>query len=459
MDFLESLKAKVGQEGGPLVARDAVNQAMIRHWCDAMEDDHPAYTNPDWAAQSPYGEIVAPPAMLNAWTMQGLRPPSRPADAGVDPASEVYQALDGAGYTGVVATNSEHDYLRYLRLGDWISGTSRLTDVSEEKKTGLGIGHFVTTETEYVDQQGEPVGRMRFRILKFRPGTGRGLDADEAGEADVSARPKRPLPAASRDTQFFWDGLEVGELRIQRCQKCERLHHPPVVRCPGCGGYELDWKVASGRARLYSHVMPEYPRFPAFEPGYVVGLVELEEGTRLLTNVVDVDPEAVEVGMPLELVIRSDNSDHPLPFFRPAQPRRREVTLRAADLREGESLPLCPISITPTLIVATAIASRDYQDVHHDRDLAIQKGSPDIFMNILTTSGLCARYVTDWAGPEASLKRLAIRLGVPNYPGDTMTMTGHLHAVRGNEVELSLQGYNRLGPHVTGTVTLELPAE
>lgn len=459
MGLVEQLRTRVGEQGAPLPARDAVNQAMIRHWCDAMEDHNPVYTDPAFAARSLHGEIVAPPAMLNAWTMQGLVPRGD-ADAGrPDPAGVAYAGLDAAGYSSVVATNSEHEYVRYLRLGDLIAGTARLTEVSEEKKTGLGIGHFVTTETEYRDQDDELVGRMLFRILKFRPGTGRTAPVGDPGGSEAHAqRPARPSPGVSRDTRFFWEGLEAGELRIQKCEGCAALHHPPVVRCPGCGGYELGWQVASGGGRVYSHVEPVRPRFPAFDEGYVVGLVELEEGTRLVTNIVDVDPEKVEIGMPVELVIRPQNSDRALPLFRPARPPRNERTLHAADVVVGAELAPCPIPITATLIVATAIASRDYQDVHHDRELAVLRGSPDIFMNILTTSGLCARYVGDWAGPEAVLRRLAIRLGAPNYPHDTMTMSGQVTRASGSGVEVGLRGYNRLGNHVTGTVEIELPA-
>src|ERR687889_705483 len=90
----------------------------------------------------------------------------------------------------------------------------------------------------------------------------------------------------------------------------------------------------------------------------------------------------------------------------------------------GEELPELVIPLTRTLIAATAIASRDYQDVHHDPGLAKERGSPDIFMNILTTNGFVGRFVTDWAGPDAVIKKVSIRLGAPNYPGDTMTMTG-----------------------------------
>jgi acyl dehydratase len=161
--------------------------------------------------------------------------------------------------------------------------------------------------------------------------------------------------------------------------------------------------------------------------------------------------------MPVELVIRRQNSERPLPLFRPAVPARRENTLGRDSVSVGDELPPCPIPITATLIVSTAIASRDYQDVHHDRELAIERGSPDIFMNILTTSGLCARYVTDWAGPEAVIKRLSLRLGAPNYPHDTMTMSGSVRSADQGRVEVDVRGYNRLGDHVTASIELELP--
>jgi acyl dehydratase len=124
----------------------------------------------------------------------------------------------------------------------------------------------------------------------------------------------------------------------------------------------------------------------------------------------------------------------------------------------GEQLPELRIPITRTLIVATAIASRDYQDVHHDPELARERGSKDVFMNILTSNGLVGRYVTDWAGPAARLRKVAIRLGAPNYPGDVMTMTGEVTEVDGELVTVAVRGANSLGEHVTGTVTLTVGA-
>jgi 3-oxo-4,17-pregnadiene-20-carboxyl-CoA hydratase beta subunit len=126
-------------------------------------------------------------------------------------------------------------------------------------------------------------------------------------------------------------------------------------------------------------------------------------------------------------------------------------------MKVGDALPALEVPLTRTLIVAAAIASRDYQDVHHDAEAARQRGAPDIFMNIMTTNGLVGRYVTDWAGPDAQLKRVKIRLGVPNYPGDTMTLTGTVAAVDGNRVTVDVQGANASGNHVTGTVEVGLP--
>ncbi len=129
----------------------------------------------------------------------------------------------------------------------------------------------------------------------------------------------------------------------------------------------------------------------------------------------------------------------------------------AGPVRAGDALPPLEIEITRTLVVAGAIASRDYQDVHHDADAARRKGSPDIFMNILTTNGLVGRYITDHFGPRAVLHKVAIRLGAPNHPGDTMVLTGVVEDVRGDTATVRIVGANSLGNHVTGKVTVVVP--
>jgi hypothetical protein len=133
------------------------------------------------------------------------------------------------------------------------------------------------------------------------------------------------------------------------------------------------------------------------------------------------------------------------------------VSLAYEDVSVGDQLPTLNVPLTRTLITAAAIASRDYQDVHHDPGLAVERGSPDTFMNILTTNGFVGRFVTDWAGSDALLRSVKFRLGSPNYPGDTMVMTGEVLSKDNGIVEVAVKGSNNLGDHVVGTVRLELP--
>jgi len=130
-------------------------------------------------------------------------------------------------------------------------------------------------------------------------------------------------------------------------------------------------------------------------------------------------------------------------------------------LRVGDELPAMVIEVTPTRVVAGAIASRDFMPVHHDRDYANQQGAPDIFMNILSDTGYCSRFLTDWAGPDAMITKLAIRLGVPVFPGHTLTYTGSITALRRDGadgiVEVELRAMNELGEHVGGTAVVNLP--
>ena len=157
-----------GSSTGP----DPVNVPMIRHWAAAFEDRNPVYTDPAVAEASRFGGIVAPPFMLQTWTMPsptisgiGERGGSPVASGGPGPLAE----LDEAGYTATLATNSEYEIVRYLRPGDVVSSRGEMESISEEKQTRMGPGRFVTWVTTYTDGDGQVVGRQRFRILKFRP--------------------------------------------------------------------------------------------------------------------------------------------------------------------------------------------------------------------------------------------------------------------------------------------------
>jgi acyl dehydratase len=294
---------------------------MIRHWVDAFDDRNLVYLDPDFAATTRFGGLVAPPAMLQTWTM------ARPIVAGIAErggaptevdAESALSALTDGGYTGILATNSELEFTRYLRVGERLVSSTVLESVSERKATALGLGYFVTWVSTYLVDD-EAVGQQRFRVLKFDPAS--------AGEA---------LP---------------------------------------------------------------------------------REGTH-------------------------------------SKPEEQVST--------GEELPPFDLDVTSTVIVAGAIASRDFMPVHHDREYARAQGAPDMFMNILTSTGYVARFATDWAGPEAQLRSIAIRLGVPAVPDLQLRFRGRVvdTSDEGDErvLEVALQAANDLGNHVTGTVTLSRPA-
>ncbi len=166
------LRAVIGKPlGTPSVAPDPVNQPMIRHWATAMEDRNPVYVDPELASRTRFGGIVAPPMMLQTWTMAtplitGIR---ERGGAPVEFADNPIAPLDEAGLVATLATNSEVEVFRYLKLGEKLTSTMVIESVSERKNTRLGPGYFITWVTTYHDEKGELVGRQMFRILKFIP--------------------------------------------------------------------------------------------------------------------------------------------------------------------------------------------------------------------------------------------------------------------------------------------------
>lgn len=308
--FLAKLRSFEGRRvGDPQPAPDPVNLPMIRHWVEAIGDENPVYTDEAFAATTVHGGIVAPPTMLQAWVMRGLR--GRP-ETGATAQDELLGLLDEAGFTSVVATNCEQDYHRELRPGDHLKAVSVIESVSEEKSTALGNGHFVTTRTRYLDQNDEPVADMLFRILKFRPKAPSG-----PGEEAERERPRRPRPALTQDNAFFFEGAKRHKLLIQRCASCGKLRHPPRPVCPECRSFEWDAVEASGRGTVYSFVVNHYPQVPAFDYPLPVALIELEEGTRLVSNIIGCEPSEIFIGMPVECEFVAFDDELTLPQFRP----------------------------------------------------------------------------------------------------------------------------------------------
>jgi uncharacterized OB-fold protein/acyl dehydratase len=324
----DRLQSFVGLASGPaMLGQDPVNIPMIRHWVEAMGDLNPVYVDDDAARAAGFPGVIAPPTMLQAWIMRGLRA-SQEADEvrasgrvdGDAPSEKLMALLDDAGFTSVVATNCDQHYERPLVPGDHLEARSVIDAVSGEKKTGLGLGHFITTRLEYSDQRGELVATMAFRILKFKPQTAPGAAPVASGDGTaepVPVRPKRPRPALTQDNRFFFEGAREHKLLIQRCTACGTLRHPPRPSCANCRSFEWDTVTASGRGTVYSFVVNHYPQVPAFDYPLVVALVELEEGTRLVANVAGMTPDTVAIGMPVIASFEDFDDELTLPVFRP----------------------------------------------------------------------------------------------------------------------------------------------
>ena len=419
-----------GGDSKPWLGRDPVNRPMIRNWLEAIGD--PADASGQGCADT------APPAMIQVWTMPGLRG----ARGGDDPLAAMSALLEEAGYTSIVATNCDQAYHRPVRIGEHLAVQSRLLDVTGPKRTALGEGWFVTTRSTWTSA-GEPVATMDFRVLRFRPGPRKPPQGDATPSAPPGVAPPEVIrPVVSPDTEFFWAGTAVGELRIQHCDDCGALRHPPGPRCPSCGNMTPGYVVAAGTGEVYSYVVHHHPRVPGKKLPIVIALVQLPEGVRMVGELLGVEPDQVRIGLPVRAeFVRIDD----------------DLTLPAWRAMSSTVLPPLVIDVTPTFVISSALATRDFQDVHHDRDRAVAGGARDIFLNILTTTGLVQRYVAAWAGPDAIFRAISIRLGVPCHAGDTLRLAGEVAADDGAERVISVIGRCGLGDHVRATVRLAAP--
>lgn len=293
-------RIKAEGKSKPRKGRHPVNQPMVDHWLDAIGDRNPIYTDAAAAKVAGHPGVVAPPAMIQVWTMAGLG--GQRADD--DPLSKIMQLFDDNGYVGVVATNCEQTYYRYLRPGEEVSVAAELTDVVGPKQTALGEGFFITQKITWSvgDDGNEPVADMIWRIMKFRPKDQAAQSESAVAVVPADLDPELMIrPAVSKDTQFFWDGINAHELRIQK-RPDGTLQHPPVPAIWQDAKREVapsDYLVASGRGTVYSYVVHHAPRVPGRTLPFVIALVELEEGVRMLGELRGVEPAAVQIGMPV----------------------------------------------------------------------------------------------------------------------------------------------------------------
>lgn len=280
----------------PTPARDPVNQPMIHHWTDAIGDRNPIYVDADAARAAGHPGIVAPPAMIQVWTMMGLGR----TRSGDDPLGRAMKMFDDAGYVGVVATNCDQTYHRYLEPGEQVVMSAEIVGIVGPKQTALGEGYFINQKIRWHAGEGdaaELVADMDWRIMKFLP-------AANASKAETAEIPedldpdKLMRPSSSRDTKFFWDGVNAHELRIQR-RPDGTLQHPPVPAVWADKDAPVDYVVSSGKGTVFSYVVHHAPKVPGRSLPFVIALVELDEGVRMLGELRGIDASEVKIGLPV----------------------------------------------------------------------------------------------------------------------------------------------------------------
>lgn len=316
-EWMNEVRALVGKEYGRVYAWDKINAPMIRQWCEIMGVDPVRYMAE--------GAVIAPPAMLQVWCMEGLVANNYPPGSTKENPYEALKLMEAHGVASVVAVNSELTFGRDVLEGERLYYSTRLDSISEQKTTGLGTGYFVTLCMTFFSEKAsgdEEVGSLLFRVFKFNPANpvNPAADKPKAEAKDAAAAPvaKRPMPGMSDDTRFFWEGARAGKLLIQRCKGCGELRHPPGPVCPSCHSFEWDTVEASGRGTVYSFVVMHYPEVAPFDHPNPIVLVELEEGTRLISQIVGIAPGDVRIGQAVQVEFNSFNDGElVLPQFRP----------------------------------------------------------------------------------------------------------------------------------------------
>ena len=330
------LERLTGHRLGPYLSFNPVSRVQVWQWCSAMGDRNPLYLDDAFRAGTEFDRVVAPPAMMQMWTMRDVNMAYAPGSTDARP-YQIFDTLAEAGFPANVAVSYDITFHRYLQEGDRARHYTTVAAISDLKQTGLGDGHFVTERVEYLDQTDAPFAEALITYFQYRAAT-------TSQPAKGGSSPESSDRAGPTHTDQPW---------------------------------------------------------------------------------------------------QSDFTD-----------------IGYDTINAGDSLPELVIPITHRLIVSGAIATQDFIDVHHNAPAARAAGMPDIFMNILTTCGLSARYLSDWAGPGSRLEKLSFKLLAPNTPGDTMTLQGKVsgkqQAGGKSQVSVDFAGRNSLGFHVTGAATLAL---
>jgi uncharacterized OB-fold protein len=292
--LLAELRSHIGDRIGPVYAWDRVNHPMIRQWREAIDIGQSLSQEP----------LEVPVSMLPVWLMAGLNGQPAPGSNLRDHRA-IMKVLEREGFQGILGTNCEQDYERRLLVGERITSTYEVATISDRKQTKFGPGYFITFLQSFYDEADARVGSMRLRILRYRPEI----------LAETAERPPPPQPSISQDTSFFWDGLKLGKLLIQRCTDCDLLRHPPGPACTQCQSFDWDTLESKGLGEIYSFVVVHKPIFPAFESPHPVGLIALDEGVRLVAPLLAAQRGQLAIGKRVQAIFEASDDQHRMPLF------------------------------------------------------------------------------------------------------------------------------------------------
>ncbi|MFT4826009.1 MAG: putative OB-fold protein [Halioglobus sp.] len=313
--FEEKIYAYVGRENGPpRKGNDDVNPAMIRQWAEIMEEESAIYYDEDAAAATSKGGIIAPPSMLQAWSMTGYSMAGNPP---ADEQRDLHATFDEYGFTGVLGTNTTTEMYRDLRPGDAVIAHTVIDNISEQKATARGIGYFIETLTEFTDQNGEAIGKQIFRVLKFVPSDSNTADATADVDDGAPSVPTRIASPRGQDNGWWWNAVDEGKMLIQRCKSCQSLRHPPRPMCGECQSVEWDCIESTLEGEVYSFTTLHYPKVPGYDYPLCCAVIKLAEGTRVVSNIVGIDHEKVSIGMKVKGKVEQVDEKTMLPQFYP----------------------------------------------------------------------------------------------------------------------------------------------
>lgn len=311
--LLEQVKPLVNCRVGPYIGWNPVTRTQIWQWCMAMGDQNPLYLDDAYrSAHTDFSAAVAPPTMMQMWTMRAVNGDHGPGSTQQNP-YEILQIMEQHGFAGVMAVSYDQTFHRYLQEGDHVTSYSTIINISDLKTTGIGKGFFVTEKAEFVDQNNDVFAEALITYFQYQTAP----KAPGAKRASAPGKINRVHPVENQDTAHFWQGLRDGKLLIQRCKSCSTLRHPPQPMCEKCQSLQWDTIESAGKGTLYTYTVMHYPEIPPFDYPNVIVLVELDEGVRIASQLINCKPDAVQIGMKVEMKITQVQEGMSLPLFQP----------------------------------------------------------------------------------------------------------------------------------------------